>query len=130
MRHRWLGLSLVTFALALVGCGNTNEQGAPPGVSGSSGASAGGGAGGSSPGAGASGSGGKLPDDAAVPPAEALSKLDLLLMIDNSRNMLEKQRLLLDALATLLDQLSGTGLQDIHVGVITSSLGSHGSLGP
>ncbi|HEY6079526.1 MAG TPA: hypothetical protein VIW29_12015 [Polyangiaceae bacterium] len=63
-----------------------------------------------------------------MPPAQALSKLDLLLMIDNSRNMLEKQRLLLDALDTLLGQLTGSmAMQDIHVGAITSSLGSHGS---
>jgi hypothetical protein len=81
-------------------------------------------------------------------------KLDLLLMVDNSRGMEHKQALLEDALPTLLRRLAhpdcvdengaptgdtmadgacDTGLpeqlpiNDIHVGVITSSLGDHGS---
>ncbi len=89
---------------------------------------------GAAAGSGASANGGSaggpmLPPDGDVPPAVALHKLDLLLMIDNSRNTAEKQRLLSDAVAWLLAPAGGTSLaaDDIHVGVITSSLGSHGA---
>jgi hypothetical protein len=84
---------------------------------------------------GATGSGGKtapgLPGDVFADP-QPLSKLDLLLMVDNSMNMLEKQRLLMDAVTQLLAPPGGTTLSadDIHVGVITSSLGAHGAASP
>jgi hypothetical protein len=72
-----------------------------------------------------------LPGDSFADP-QPLSKLDLLLMIDNSLSMLEKQRLLMDAVAHLFAPPGGTTLStdDVHVGVITSSLGSHGASQP
>ncbi|HKY39040.1 MAG TPA: hypothetical protein VJN18_24045 [Polyangiaceae bacterium] len=88
-------------------------------------------AGGSGPVAGSTGraGGAPLPDDD-FPPATALHKLDLLLMVDNSYNTLQKQRLLMDAVGWLLAPPGGTTLpaDDVHVGIITSSLGSHGAL--
>jgi hypothetical protein len=79
-------------------------------------------------------------------------KIDLLFMIDSSISMAEKQRLLADAIPVLMNRLISpmcmdenampTGfsvpcpagsnpefkpVEDIHVGVITSSLGDHGS---
>ena len=78
------------------------------------------------------GTGGQmLPPDGPIPPAIALHKLDLLLMVDNSRNMIEKQSLLSDAVQWLLTPGSGPKLSadDIHIGVVTSSLGSHGAPG-
>ncbi|HYJ10045.1 MAG TPA: hypothetical protein VEX18_13575, partial [Polyangiaceae bacterium] len=100
----------LTFALLLAAasCGPSNTTSNPPagGSAGSLGAMAGnesrgatGGASATSGGAGGGSGGGKagapsLPPDGDVPPAAALSKLDLLLMVDNSRNTAEKQRLL------------------------------------
>jgi hypothetical protein len=71
-----------------------------------------------------------LPPDGEIPPAIATSKLDLLLMVDNSMHTLEKQRYLADGVKWLLDP-AGAGLDatDIHVAVITSSLGAHGAQG-
>ena len=85
----------------------------------------------------------------------ATDKIDLLFMIDNSISMADKQQIMADAVPVLLERLirprcidengnptggvistSGdcaTGapefppVQDIHVGIITSSLGHHGS---
>jgi hypothetical protein len=56
----------------------------------------------------------------------------LLLMVDNSRNTAEKQRLLADAVNWLLTSPEAPLLSadDIHIGVITSSLGSHGASDP
>lgn len=83
---------------------------------------------------------------------EAPSKIDLLFMIDNSQSMADKQALLADAVPALVrrlvaprcvDETSGAPLgtnhpcavgapefrpvTDIHVGVLSSSLGGHGS---
>jgi hypothetical protein len=81
-------------------------------------------------GGGSSGAGGQamLPPDGDIPAATALGKLDLLLVVDNSRNTAEKQRLLRDAVRWLLDA-DGAKLSvaDIHVGVVTSSMGAHGA---
>jgi hypothetical protein len=82
-----------------------------------------------------------------------LTKIDLLFMIDNSRSMADKQTLLKQAVPILLGRLvtpnclndagaiigaadtlgrcaAGTPefrpIRDIHIGIITSSLGSHG----
>ena len=82
----------------------------------------------------------------------APTKLDLLFMVDNSIGMADKQRLLSAALPSLLTRFvacvddTGTrvgsvaqgscapgtraefgGLNDIHIGIITSSIGDHGS---
>lgn len=83
---------------------------------------------------------------------EAPNKIDLLFMIDNSQSMADKQALLADAVPALLsrlvaprcmDETTGAPLgthhpcsagvpelepiADIHVGVLNSSLGGHGS---
>ncbi len=72
----------------------------------------------------------------AMPPA-VVDKLDLLLVIDNSISMSDKQselsRRVPELIATLTnptpDPITGTARNavDIHVGVITSSIGSHGT---
>src|SRR5690349_10039286 len=87
---------------------------------------------------------------------EAIDKIDLLFMIDNSRSMGDKQKLLAVAVPQLVDRLvvprcvnrtsgevrqrasldeacpAGFGpefraVKDIHIAVITSSLGAHGA---
>lgn len=87
-----------------------------------------------------------------------IDKVDLLLVLDNSAGMLDKQQLLAQSLPLLVQRLvtpmcvdsegnpvggssdaSGhcgdgraefTPINDIHIGVISSSLGSHGADGP
>jgi len=53
-------------------------------------------------------------------------KVDLLFMIDSSADMAEKQRLLSQAVGGLVESVAEV-VGDIHIGVITSSLGDHGS---
>lgn len=153
--HGWrFGVSVVGLS-AMVACGKTGEHG-PTGVgAGGDGNAAGAvadagaqqveagtshggsgpiaGTGGDGASAGTSGLGGRgtLPPDGAVAPPVALHKLDLLLMLDNSRNTAEKQRILGDAVGWLLTPGTGPALSadDIHVGVVTSSMGSHGAAG-
>lgn len=89
----------------------------------------------------------------------AVDKIDILFMIDNSISMADKQAILAEAVPELVNRLitpicvdndgnptsgnadaegscggNGTAefnpIRDIHVGVITSSLGSHGAKGP
>ena len=62
----------------------------------------------------------------------AITKVDLLLTLDNSISMADKQALLAEAVPLLVQRLITAGSQlepvsDVHVGVITSSLGSHGA---
>ncbi|HEY3496627.1 MAG TPA: hypothetical protein VGK73_18135 [Polyangiaceae bacterium] len=87
-------------------------------------------------------------------PTRAVDKIDLLFMIDNSRSMSDKQKTLADAVPKLLQRLvtpncvgsegepNGSvadadghcaagkpefrAIRDIHIGVISSSLGNHG----
>lgn len=94
-------------------------------------------------------------DDAALPAAPRSDKLDLLLVVDNSRGLDLAQSLLADSLPYLMDRLTkpacvnGLGnvvattktldepcptgvrdfapLTDIHVAVISTSLGGHGA---
>jgi hypothetical protein len=78
--------------------------------------------------------GGTLVSNAKPTPTD---KLDLLLMIDNSPGMLDKQEKLVAALRALITRLTNgasggppghaRGVTDLHVGVITSSLGSFGT---
>lgn len=53
------------------------------------------------------------------------NKLDVLVMVDNSSSMADKQRILAAALPGLVERLAG--VEDLHVGVVTSSLGGHGA---
>ncbi len=100
--------------------------------------------------------GGPIPTDNG--PQREVDQVDLLLAIDNSLSMGEKQKLLVKAVPELVQRLvnprcvDGAGnvvsqpaspsaacpgssqretkpLRDLHIGVITSSLGSHGSVG-
>lgn len=149
MHYPVWGLFVLGLGLAASGCGKAHRASGDPSslageagaagaedVAGSAGTSAGAGAQGGSGGSGGSGgvtsgaaagtAGAAMLPQVVVPPPVALSKLDLLLMIDNSRDMLEKQRLLSDAVTSLLAELTVT-VHDIHVGVISSSLGNHGA---
>lgn len=101
--------------------------------------------------------GGPIPEDDG--PQAKVGKVDLLLAVDNSLSMAEKQKLFAKALPELVQRLVNPGcvngagnvvaeptspdsacpngsarefapLRDLHIGVITSSLGSHGSTGP
>ena len=56
--------------------------------------------------------------------ATTSSKVDLLLVVDNSSSMADKAKLLAASLGTLLKRVTSAG--DVHVGVISSSLGSFG----
>jgi hypothetical protein len=61
-------------------------------------------------------------------PPLANGKVDLLFMVDTSRSMGGKQKLLSDAMPYLLTSLtSELGVTDLHLGIITSSLSDHGS---
>ncbi len=92
-----------------------------------------------------------------TPPAASASKIDLLLMIDNSRSMADKQEILGAAVPDLVERLANppcvdtngapapmqptspleacpsgskrvtAPVLDIHIGVVSSSLGGHGS---
>jgi hypothetical protein len=103
---------------------------------------------------GSGGSGGSVGGSSGVGGAISVDKMDLLFMIDNSRSMADKQGILSDAVPALLERLvnprcvdPGTGalsppvggqcpdsrerefkvIDDIHIGIVTSSLGGHGA---
>lgn len=69
-------------------------------------------------------------NDAGGAPA-LTNRVDLLLMIDNSMSMADKQAWLAEALPRLLQRMTnpaaGTPVNDLHVAVISSSLGGHGA---
>jgi hypothetical protein len=122
----WLTFALLGFVF---GCGgSTGGGGTPAGDGGGAGGS--GGTGGSS-GSGSGGTGGT------IPVAKEANKVDLLLMIDNSISMADKQVVMVEALPNLLKAFTTppvgsdgqpifAPVNDIHFGVITSSIGSHG----
>jgi hypothetical protein len=60
-------------------------------------------------------------------------KIDLLFMIDNSSSMADKQEILALAVPELVGRLVNRvdfePVRDIHIGIITSSLGGHGASG-
>jgi hypothetical protein len=57
------------------------------------------------------------------------TKLDLLIVVDNSSSMTDKQEVLAKAVPDLVNRLANPalGIEDMHVGVVTSSLGGHGA---
>jgi hypothetical protein len=140
MIRRSKTLLALAVAAATAGCGGESELDAgKPGAAGVGGASGGGGAG---------GSGTVVPLPSAPP-----SAVDLLFVIDNSISMFDKQAILSEAVPLLVQRLItpncldaqgvvvGTSdaagncalgaaefaaVPDLHLGVITSSLGSHG----
>jgi hypothetical protein len=83
--------------------------------------------------AAAPGEGGVVTPGMAVPPPvkgiTKSSKLDLLLVVDNSISMADKQQVLKETIPDLVNRLTdpASGVKDLHVGVITSSIGGHGS---
>lgn len=132
------------------GTSNGSEGGEPSGGTGTAGTGQG------ATGTGAAHAGGPIPPDDG--PQREVGKVDLLLAIDNSLSMTEKQKLLAQGLPELVERLvnprcvDGSGnvvskpatpsaacpggsqrelapLRDLHIGVITSSLGSHGASG-
>lgn len=128
-----IGVVWLSLGLATLGCGGETQGGGSSGGSGGSGASSGGGGGlGGDGGASTGGTGGTF-----VPLVPA-SKIDLLLMIDNSLSMADKQQVLASAVPQLVNRFvtpaidPATGkpqfkaVQDMHLGVISSSLGGHG----
>ena len=75
---------------------------------------------------GGSSSGGSGSEEPWTGPQQTSEKLDVLLVIDNSRSMADKQHLLQQSAADLVAQVVGRA-DDIHVGVISTSLGGHGA---
>ena len=68
-------------------------------------------------------------DDAGATNGDAIgattaSKVDLLLVVDNSASMADKAKLLASSLSPLLKKVAEAG--DVHVGVISTSLGTMG----
>ena len=61
------------------------------------------------------------------PPMLKVDKIDLLVMVDNSASMGDKQALLALALPELVTGLLAR-VQDVHVGVVSSSMGGAGAL--
>jgi hypothetical protein len=148
---RW---ALVGTAALAVACGasssGTGRDGDGTGSGGGAGAGSGGGAGASK--GGGAGAGNPTNYFIGEIRQSGRDKLDLLVMVDNSLSMAEKQRYLAETIPVLLSRLvtpvcvdwsgqvsGGTSpcgpgsvpefrpLEDIHLGVITSSLGDHGS---
>jgi len=104
--------------LVAVGCGDDDATtSAGPGTGGSGAGSVGGAGGGD------------------VTGLTSSDKVDLLIVVDNSRSMADKQSVLSDGIGELLDQLIDPvsyghdfdPVLDMHIGVISSSLGGHGS---
>ncbi len=141
-------LSTLLLSALAVGCGGSTVETDPDGDPTHTGGTGGGSGGGGSGGVGGDGSGG-------VPatPIEKTSKVDLLFVIDNSIGMADKQEILKEAVPNLLrglavpdclDQAQAVvpraadgscpagstprfaAVSDLHVAVITSSLGAHG----
>lgn len=124
---------LVACGLVFVcGCGGSTNDGSSGGAAGASG-SGGSGVGGSGTGGSSTGGSGGV-----IPSTGVADKVDVLVMVDNSISMADKQVVLAEALPGLVNALtappidSGTGqpafkpVTDIHFGVITSSIGGHG----
>jgi hypothetical protein len=57
-------------------------------------------------------------------------KLDLLFVIDNSPSMLDKQLSFVTNFPLMMEVLQHIGLPDLHVGVVTSDMGTLGSSSP
>jgi hypothetical protein len=119
--------------LAATGCGGSDANPAGSGHAGSGGLSAGGSAGQPSAGqggasgapssAGSGGVGGEPLTD--VGPQQKSGKLDVLFVIDNSANMAQKHAILAASLPSFVDRVLKMA-PDVHLGVITTSIGNHG----
>jgi hypothetical protein len=147
-----LTCALALTVLGFSACGGTTNKEAADGGPGSEGGS-GSSSGGSSSSSG--GADAAPPGDGGPGPQTTTAKVDLLFMIDNSPSMGDKQNLLALAIPNMISRLTspncldGSGqptgqhadpsgscpagskaefhpLQDIHIGIVTSSLGSRG----
>jgi hypothetical protein len=135
-----------------IGAGDDGGRGGAAGAGATGGSSAAGGSGGSSANGGSAGAGGNGTNYVIEQVRQtARTKVDVLVMIDSSSSMGGKQRLLAEAMPGLITRLvlppcvdelgevvgeqpcaAGSlpefhAIEDLHVGVITSSLGDHGS---
>jgi len=129
---RRIGWCIGCLLLLATGCGSDANPGGS-GVGGSGGLSTGGGAGqssagqggasGSSSSAGSSGVGGGLITD--LGPQQKSGKLDVLFVLDNSANMAQKHAILAASLPSFVDRVLKMA-PDVHLGVITTSIGNHG----
>lgn len=72
--------------------------------------------------------GGERPNPDAEGSLKTANKVDILFVVDNSASMFPKQRLLVRSLNELLGAAAAT--KDVHVGIITSSLGVGGDICP
>jgi hypothetical protein len=134
----WTGALAALLALVPAGCGATH-------LDGSGGAAGSGAAGGGGGGTGAAGGAG------GVPGLDQTDKIDLLFVIDNSISMADKQAIFTSTVPRLVQRLVAprcldfggkptgqvapcpagatpefTPITDLHVGVVSSSLGSYG----
>lgn len=115
MRLRSLAIApLVLASVAFVHCGGGTTTAQPVPVEG-------GAVPGDEAGTGVDGGSGVNPDAIG---ATTSSKVDLLLVVDNSASMGDKSKLLGASLDPLVRKLAAAG--DVHLGVITSSLGTMG----
>jgi hypothetical protein len=122
-------VALAVVTLICSACGGSSTSNTTPTDGGA--ASGGGGASGGSGGVGASGASGGVGGVSGSGGAAVLhDKVDLLVMVDNSISMSDKQQLLVEAVPRLLNRFasppSGKPVTDLHIGLITSSLGGHG----
>ena len=69
---------------------------------------------------------GGLGDDGPSGPTPTANKVDLLFMIDNSASMGDKQALVAAAVPDILQGLVSLKVHDMHIGIVTSSLGGRG----
>jgi hypothetical protein len=165
----WLSLVCALALTATTGCDeqvkkrtNPGGQGGTGAIGGSGGDNPGGGGTGAEGGSGGGGAGGGYtcddPVDLGVPPSGPRSdKVDLLLVVDNSRSMADKQEILQLGVADMVGRFtnprcvdaSGAAaptqpaspddacpsgydremapVEDLHIGVISSSIGGHGA---
>jgi len=135
----WAESALLALLLAVsAGCSDDPKDtegnsgaGATGGATGGGAGAATGGTGGTAGGGGTGGKGGAGGSGGSAGggnPNATADKLDLLLMVDNSLSMDQKQTLLAESIEYLLGRVTtDLGVRDIHVGVITSALGDHGS---
>ena len=126
---RTFGLLVVAAAASLTaGCGGNSSGSGGGGAGALAGSGGTGGTGGGS--GGGAGSGGGSPG--------TVDKVDLLVVVDNSVSMADKQQVFADTIPQLVERLvsprtdPATGqaefapIEDIHIGVVTSSLGGVG----
>jgi hypothetical protein len=119
----WRRAAAVLLGVLAVACGGrTGALGDAGGGGASGGGGAGSGGGGSNGGAG----GGSTSVDGgpSLGPPPVANKVDLLFMIDNSASMGDKQSLLAEAVPDMLERLAV--VSDMHIGILTSSLGGRG----